>query len=349
MRQLHQKKCADVRTPDRWKIVTAFFELLEGQDRLPRGAMETLNSLVTHLNLTPRTIQRIVEKYKEQEIKQPTIIRLTRCRASMCGGHGMKLTAALVHAMIRVNNENWGRQSIKKLTCELCKSGYDCRQTSVRKWCKFLGAGRRHKYIKPKLTLRHRRDRLTWVLDKFDRRKLRFSDQVDVSHGDEKWIYLLRDGTACRVSPNFEESNEGVDRIVRMPAYPKLFNNSRTPKVMFLAVTARPRIEYGFDGKFGCGLSQWHGKRGDLTCASGTVAGKTEITESVIVDAQEFCYIMLKKDGVFDAMRTKMWWFKRGSSRPDAGSTLHYLHDEAKAHTKKMNQQHWSQHRAKAG
>ena len=65
----------------------------------------------------------------------------------------MKLTAALVHAMIRVNDENWGRLSIKKLTGELFKSDYDCRQTSVRKWCKLLGAGRCHKYIKPKLTL----------------------------------------------------------------------------------------------------------------------------------------------------------------------------------------------------
>ena len=87
------------------------------------------------------------------------------------------------------------------------------------------------------------------MLDKFHRRKGRVSDQMDVCHGDEKWFYLLRDGTACRVSPNFEESNEGVDRIVTMPADPKLFHNLRTPKVMFLAVTARPRIEYGFDGK----------------------------------------------------------------------------------------------------
>ena len=157
MRELHEK-CADVRTPDHWKIVKSYFELLEGQDRLPRGAMETLNSLFPHLNLTPRTIQRIVEKYKEQQIKQPTNIRPTRRLASMCGGQGMKLTAALVHAMINVNDENWGRPSIKKLTGGLCKSGYDCKQTSVRKWCKLLGAGRRHKYIKPKLTLRHRRD-----------------------------------------------------------------------------------------------------------------------------------------------------------------------------------------------
>ena len=52
------------------------------------------------------------------------------------------------------------------------------------------------------------------------------------------------------------------------------------------------------------------------------------------MDAQEFRYVMPKKDGVFDAMRTQMWWLKRGSSQPDAGSALYYLHDEAKAHTK---------------
>ena len=90
--------------------MAAYFELLKGQDRLPRGAMETLKSRFPHL------------------------IRLTHCRASMCGGQEMKLTAALAHAMISVNDENWGRLSIKKLTSELCKSGYDCSQTSVCKW-----------------------------------------------------------------------------------------------------------------------------------------------------------------------------------------------------------------------
>ena len=76
-----RNKCADLRTPDRWKIVTACF---------------------LHLMLTHRTIQRIVEKYKEQQINQ-----LTR---------NEKLIAALEHAMIRVNDENWGRPSIKRLT-----------------------------------------------------------------------------------------------------------------------------------------------------------------------------------------------------------------------------------------
>ena len=144
-----------------------------------------------------------------------------------------------------------------------------------------------------------------------------------------------------------EESNEGVDRIVRMTASPKLFHKSRTPKVMFLAVTARPRIEYRFDGKIGL----W----------PFTVAHKAQRSDVCIRNGcwrngdHGECYrgcarISLRyaeEGGVFDAMRTKMWWFKRGSSRPDAGSTLYYLHDEVKAHTAKIKQQHWSQHRRK--
>ena len=74
------------------------------------------------------------------------------------------------------------------------------------------------------------------MLDKVSRRNGWFSDQTKECHNDEKWFYLLHDGTTCRDFPNFEESNEGVYHVVRMSADPKLFHKSRTPKVMFLAV-----------------------------------------------------------------------------------------------------------------
>lgn len=82
---------------------------------------------------------------------------------------------------------------------------------------------------------------------------------------------------------------------------------------------------------------------------TGTVAGETDVMESVVVNAAEYRNVMLRKNGVFDAMRTKMWWFRRGSGQPEAGKTLYYQHDGAKAHTAKINQQHWSRHGAKAG
>ena len=157
---------------------------------------------------------------------------------------------------------------------------------------------------------------------------------MDVCHGDEKWFYL-RDGTACSVFPNFEESNEGVDRAVRMPADPKLYHKSRTPKVMFLTVTARPCIEYGFDGKIGLWPFSVVRKAQRSDVRTESVAGETEIMESVIVKSQVYRHVMLKKDRVFDAMRTKLWWFKGGSGRPEAGSTLYYHQDGAKAHTSK--------------
>ena len=39
-----RKKRADVLTPDRWRIVTAYLEISQGKDRLPRGALINSNS-----------------------------------------------------------------------------------------------------------------------------------------------------------------------------------------------------------------------------------------------------------------------------------------------------------------
>ena len=37
-----RKKRADVLTPDRWRIVTAYLEISQGKDRLPRGGFNQL-------------------------------------------------------------------------------------------------------------------------------------------------------------------------------------------------------------------------------------------------------------------------------------------------------------------
>ena len=71
---------------------------------------------------------------------------------------------------------------------------------------------------------------------------------MNVVHGDEKWFYLMKDGSVCRVFPQFSSCVNADDgRVVD----PKVFHKSRMPKVMFLAGTARPRAEYAFDGKVG--------------------------------------------------------------------------------------------------
>ena len=91
-----------------------------------------------------------------------------------------------------------------------------------------------------------------------------------------------------------------------MPVDAKLYHKTRMPMVMFLAVTARPRAEYNFDGKLGIWpftltrTAQRSDKR------TGTVAGVTEIVQTVTVTADEYRRVMLMKDGVFDAIREKM-------------------------------------------
>ena len=79
------------------------------------------------------------------------------------------------------------------------------------------------------------------------------------------------------------------------------------------------------------------------------VAGETNVLETVTVTAEEYRKVMLKKDGVLDAMRSKLWWFRRGAGTPEAGKTLYYQHDGASPHTALVNQQHWSRHGAKQG
>ena len=118
----------------------------------------------------------------------------------------------------------------------------------------------------------------------------------------------MRDGTVCRVFPRFARSECGeVEHTVNMPANPLVYNNSRMPKVMFLAVTAKPRDEYDFEGKVGIRPFTLVRKAKRSEARTGTVARETDILETKTVRAKEYRNVMLRKDGVFDKMRAVMW------------------------------------------
>ena len=171
---------------------------------------------------------------------------------------------------------------------------------TVRTWCRELGMRRRRRYIKPKLTLLHRINRLSFVLSQIDTRSAQFTDLNNVVHGDEKWFFMMKDGQVSRVFPN-------KDGHFQFSAPPRVFHKSRRPKVM--AVCARPRSLYGFDGK----VCLWSftlerpAKRKNIR--TGTVVGETIILEDVRVDAVEYRTKVAPKAGVFDKMREVMWWF----------------------------------------
>ena len=91
---------------------------------------------------------------------------------------------------------------------------------------------------------------------------------------------------------------------------------------MFLAAIARPRPDHGFDGKVGIWSFTKLRKAKRSNRSTGTVAGETDIVETVTVDAAEYRRVMLTKGGVFDAIRTKLWWFKQNPGQPEAGKPI---------------------------
>ena len=112
---------------------------------------------------------------------------------------------------------------------------------------------------------------------------------------------------------------------------------------MFLVAVARPRPEYNFDGKIGI----WHfakvrkAKRSHK--ATGTVKGVTDIMETYTVDAKVYREVITGKESVMEAIREKMWWYKKGSGKPEAGQQIWLQHDGARPHTAKANEEVFEQ------
>ena len=147
-----RKSGADLPTPSRWRVVTAYFQVWKGKDSLPRGCMQELRRRFPSYILTPHLVQRIVKNHRNQEEETSAEeVDLSRKRREKCGGANLKLSAEISQKLIELNDKSWGRLSCKKLAGKLREEGFSCSKDSVRRWCQVLGAVRRRRYIKPLL------------------------------------------------------------------------------------------------------------------------------------------------------------------------------------------------------
>lgn len=48
---------------------------------------------------------------------------------------------------------------------------------------------------------KHKFDRMDWVFNEVNE-EMKFPDHMDTVHIDEKWFYLMHDGSRCRVFPD---------------------------------------------------------------------------------------------------------------------------------------------------
>ena len=105
---------------------------------------------------------------------------------------------------------------------------------------------------------------------------------------------------------------------------------------------------------------------------TGAVVGETMIMEDISVDGTTYGQKVIRKDGVFQAMREKTWWHqrnarfkvedgkrvpcwsrvrdtwkfdaKRGRKCPEAGKPLYYQHYRAQPHTVQLNKRVFAAH-----
>ena len=229
------------KTPVRKDVTLRAEELIHG-GRLTKAAFAQLKKDFPTQDLKKNFITTQLKMYRKQkaEGRPVSMIDWSRKRKH-CGCGAIKFTPAVAKKLIEITNRNWGAFSFKRLAGKLADEGIKVSHVTVRTWCRELGMRCRRRYIKPKLTLLHKINRLSFVLSQIDTRSAQFTDLNNVVHGDERWFFMMKDGQVCRVFPN-------KDGHYQLPTPLRVFHKSRMPKVMVLAVCARPRPVYGFDG-----------------------------------------------------------------------------------------------------
>lgn len=294
----------DVKTPMRKDVILRAAEITHG-GRLTRAKFQQLSEEFPMLNLKENFVRKQLKWYRDETSQGRTVTTMEWGRKRKeCGRGVQKFTVAIAQKLIEINNKHWGRLSFKRLASKLIEEGINVSPQTVNTWCKELQMQRRRRYIKPKLTLVHKIKRLKFVLSNIDRKTAKFTDLKNIAHGDEKWFYLMKDCQVCRVFPD----KQGQYQV---PAAPRVYHKSRMPKVMVLAVCARPRPEYGFDGKVGLWSFTLERTARRSNIRTGTVVGETLILEDVRVDGTTYRQKIVGKDGVFQQMREKMWWFHK--------------------------------------
>jgi len=150
-----------------------------------KGYKQRVRKALPAMNLSESSIKRIMKAYRDH--------RETRSKTSLSNKRkgraatNMKCSPAILKRMKEIDHEHRGSLPYDRLHHLLVKEGFDCSLSSVRVWAIKAGCRKRRLFLRPKLRLRHRLDRLDWVLNELvSRRSRRFGSNTDTVHLDEK-------------------------------------------------------------------------------------------------------------------------------------------------------------------
>ncbi|MEL6542884.1 MAG: hypothetical protein AAFQ34_15980 [Pseudomonadota bacterium] len=284
------------------------------------------------LHVSMRTAARIFKKWRDHTASVAAAAAPVGRERRGRTGRPPRLTTELGKRIIELQDEHHGKASERKLCGLLAEEKHQVAPSTMNHWCKAMGMHVFKRPLQPSLTLNHKIQRLKFVLGQLERGEggeYKFPGWNQHVHVGEKWFFLKQDKQAIRLFPCPDGTNE--------PPRDSVPHKSQMPKVMFLSAIAMPRSEYGFDGKLGLWPFVCERLAGRSHAATGTVKGQTMILDDVPVNAATYQEIITCEGGVMDMIRAKMWWFREGSGKEEAGQTIFIQQDGAPAHTATSN------------
>ena len=224
---------AEMTVQEKWALVARYNSSID--EKTGKVHYGTVRSMANELNLSVRTIHRVVQEYQEKKgLEDSPIIDLTPQKKGHVGRKS-ELTPAKKRLLRRHNTLTKGRASLRNLAE---RTGIP--KSSIDAYTKVIGFKKTSSWLKPKLTERHKMERLKFVLNLREGRRKKFKEQRNTIVVDESWFYLFDERVQVRYEPG---KSWFVPSTVR--------HKSHIPKIMFLTDLARPNEDEGFDGKIG--------------------------------------------------------------------------------------------------
>ena len=274
--------------------------------RSPRGTKYKRNELkrLSAKHNIGETALKQIGKLSREQVQRGEEIDLSHKRMGR-EPSTLKRTPEIDRTIRQVNKRTKGRLSVRAFHAELQrKEGVDVQShTTVHKWLQELDAFKHKRSVIPTLTHDQRVWRVDYCLNMLGPRQRTLPEFYDVVHVDEKWFWLMPDGEIVRGIP---EANGSIT----LPSPPTAQHKNAIPKAMFLTANARPRPEYGFNGKLG--IWRVTGLKEALRKSKNHERGDTYEVDVSITAA---VYRRLLEEKVYPAIKQKMWWKKIGNGR----------------------------------
>jgi len=226
-------------------------------------------------------------------------------RVGKCG-RPTKLTEVLKEHYRAIGQEYatlWIKLTVRELQIELERLGFHLSVSTIHGHLKQLKAKEINIRIKPLLTETHKRNRMTFILNKANRNhglnrpEHYWKDQLDTIHVDESWFFMQNINNHVLV----------WDGII-IPDAPTTRHKSHITKVMFLVALARPQRRPDgtwFDGRIG----MWPcvERRQAVRNSVNRPAGTWE-THPRNIDGEYYIDLMIGPGGVVDKIKEKLHW-----------------------------------------